>query len=254
MITIQRKGALKVRLKITLKTDHLKVPLGANAILQGFVYHLLDDYPEYSRAFHDTGYKDVEGDSIKPFTFSELIGKYDFDKETKTLVFKDDVTIYVSSPDIQFCNMIIKTLYRSDRIKLNSQKVEAEDVFVTDEHVRRDKVRIEMMTPIVVRKYMEDGKYRFLSPEDEEWNAHLKRNFAKKYSAMTGQVPKVFPSIEPVKVSEKDKVVTKFKGKYFITGYKGRFELTGPAPYLDFLYQTGIGASNSQGFGMFNII
>ncbi|MBQ8166545.1 MAG: CRISPR-associated endoribonuclease Cas6, partial [Lachnospiraceae bacterium] len=58
--------------------------------------------------------------------------------------------------------------------------------------------------------------------------------------------------LEPIKVTQKDKYVTKYKGIY-VSGWKGIYQLSGEAKYLDFLYQTGLGAKNAQGFGMFEI-
>ena len=49
------------------------------------------------------------------------------------------------------------------------------------------------------------------------------------------------------------KLVTKYQGSY-IEAWYGNFILSGKRKYLDFLYQTGLGSKNSQGFGMFNII
>ena len=39
-----------------------------------------------------------------------------------------------------------------------------------------------------------------------------------------------------------------------LTAYSGTYELFGERKYLDFLYQTGLGSKNSQGFGMFEIM
>ena len=39
-----------------------------------------------------------------------------------------------------------------------------------------------------------------------------------------------------------------------ISGWYGEYYLVGKRKYLDFLYQTGLGSKNSQGFGMFDVI
>ena len=36
--------------------------------------------------------------------------------------------------------------------------------------------------------------------------------------------------------------------------WKGIYELSGKSEYLNFLYDVGIGAKNSQGFGMFDVM
>ena len=60
-------------------------------------------------------------------------------------------------------------------------------------------------------------------------------------------------TIEVKRLFEKDKYVTKYKG-FYINAWFGMYVLTGKRQYLDFLYQTGIGSKNAQGFGMFEII
>ncbi len=49
----------------------------------------------------------------------------------------------------------------------------------------------------------------------------------------------------------KNKYVTKFGGEIFITAWKGSFTLKSDVESLQFLYDTGLGSRNSQGFGMF---
>lgn len=49
------------------------------------------------------------------------------------------------------------------------------------------------------------------------------------------------------------KMVTKYQGHYIIAWY-GEYILSGKRKYLDFLYQVGIGAKNSQGFGMIEML
>lgn len=47
--------------------------------------------------------------------------------------------------------------------------------------------------------------------------------------------------------------MTKYKG-FYISGWLGEYELSGEAKYLDFLYQTGLGSKNAQGFGLFDVV
>ena len=40
----------------------------------------------------------------------------------------------------------------------------------------------------------------------------------------------------------------------YLTGWRGEYELSGRAEYLNFLYYCGLGARNSDGFGLFERI
>ena len=49
------------------------------------------------------------------------------------------------------------------------------------------------------------------------------------------------------------KMVTRYQGVLIIAWY-GTDKLSGERKYLDFLYQTGLGAKKAKGFGMFEIL
>ena len=90
----------------------------------------------------------------------------------------------------------------------------------------------------------------YISPDDDEYERSVISNFENKYRAAYGTVPEPGLHICPVNVTEKDKVVTKFGGKIYITAWNGIYRLSGDPRYLQFLYDCGVGAKNSQGFGM----
>ena len=81
----------------------------------------------------------------------------------------------------------------------------------------------------------------------------LEDNFMRKYQACYGVTPESAVEVLPVKIGEKDKYVTKYKSAY-LSGWKGIYRMKGKRKYINFLYQTGLGSKNSQGFGMFEII
>ncbi|WP_339063934.1 CRISPR-associated endoribonuclease Cas6 [Tepidibacillus marianensis] len=81
----------------------------------------------------------------------------------------------------------------------------------------------------------------------------MTENLKKKYEAYTGKKINGEFRITPLKVTNKDKVITKFKG-FIINAWSGIYELRGNPEVLDFAYRVGVGGRNSQGFGMFKII
>ena len=66
-------------------------------------------------------------------------------------------------------------------------------------------------------------------------------------------MPFTLIQIKPYGNKEPKKLVTKYKGG-FINAWFGDYELSGERKYLDFLFQTGLGGKNAQGFGMFEVI
>ena len=80
-----------------------------------------------------------------------------------------------------------------------------------------------------------------------------KCNFYRKYQAYYGIAP-----YKPLDISKNEgvktrKIVIRYQNSY-VTAWFVQLNLAGERRYLDFLYQTGLGAKNSQGFGMFEIV
>ena len=78
-------------------------------------------------------------------------------------------------------------------------------------------------------------------------------NFKRKYFSYYGVRPYSNVEIELLNNTAPRKMVTKYQGLY-INAWFGRYRLSGERKYLDFLYQTGLGSKNSQGFGMFSLV
>jgi len=49
------------------------------------------------------------------------------------------------------------------------------------------------------------------------------------------------------------RVVTKYKDTW-INGWKGMYRISGSSRALEFIYNTGLGSKNSQGFGLLEVI
>ena len=123
-----------------------------------------------------------------------------------------------------------------------------------DKTVEQDKIHIRMQSPVTVRSTDPVSKRTtFYNPEDPEFCVKINENFARKYKALYGMEPTGNISIEPVRVTGRDRYVTKYHG-FFIFGWLGEYVLSGERKYLDFLYQTGLGEKNAQGFGMYKIL
>ena len=123
-----------------------------------------------------------------------------------------------------------------------------------DYTVEDEKLLIEMKSPLTV--YSSDpvsGRTYYFEPSEPGFTEMINENFKRKYEAYYGIRP--FSLVE-VKLKEgyrPRKIVTKYQGIY-VNAWLGQYCLKGERKYLDFLYQTGLGAKNAQGFGMFGIL
>ena len=229
--------------------EKLVLPVGYHHILQAIIYQSLNPSFGYSGYIHETGIGEGER-RYKFFTFSLLQGKYEI--RDRKIMFRDELSFELRSPDLFMLKMAADSF--SERgIRYGRQYYPNVDVFFSDACVESSRISIRMISPLSVHSTdKETGRTHFYSPDEEGFAVMVNHNFIRKYTACYGVVPSEGIEIRPVRVKEKDKYVTKYKN-FYISGWMGDYELSGKRKYLDFLYHTGLGSRNSQGFGMFDV-
>ncbi|MDO4324668.1 MAG: CRISPR-associated endoribonuclease Cas6 [bacterium] len=228
----------------------LELPIHYHHILQAILFSGIRSNEEYSTFLHDEGFL-RENRRFKMFTFSELSGKYEVVE--KRIFFRDRVTFEVRSPDVRFIR-ILQDGFQKNGIAYGNHKIAEVRTILKDQTVEQEEAFIKMITPVCV--YSTDPftkKTFFYQPNDSSFGDQVEQNFMRKYEAYYGVKPESGISLQPVEVSYGDKCVTKYKN-FYISGWKGIYRLSGERKYLDFLYQTGLGSKNSQGFGMFQLV
>ncbi|MGN0514452.1 MAG: CRISPR-associated endoribonuclease Cas6 [Lachnospiraceae bacterium] len=226
------------------------LPINYQHILQSILYRALSQASELSEFVHDTGY--TFGDrQYKMFQFSHLQGRYHIHQ--KKIIFGEYMTLEIRSPE----NRIIQLLAQNFQEKgiwfgnIHCQDIEVE---LRDYTIEESELIIQMKTPITVYSTDEEsGRTYYYTPDDEIFARKINDNFLRKYYAYYGVMPVSKITLEPIRITEKDKFVTRYKQSY-ITGWYGVYRLTGKRKYLDFLYQVGLGGKNSQGLGMFQLL
>ncbi len=243
-----------MQLKLTFDIpNNLTLPLGHHAALQGFIYHLLGENPSYADFLHNEGYIDG-AHKFKLFVFGPLQGKHSVSKNRIT--YYDKVSLEVRSPKKDFCNILMQSLQTVDNAKLFHQEVYLADCSFSKRTITSSDVNIIMQSPITLSTtYYENEKKktRYISPVDADFSEAFSHNLESKYRAAFLQDLPSTVNVEPIAFTNSDKYVTKFNSIY-ITGWKGAYRLSGNPEILTFLYDTGIGSRNSQGFGMFDVL
>lgn len=231
-------------------TEELILPINYQRILQSIIYHGIELFPAYSEYIHEAGYG--YGDrKYRMFTFGLLKGKYRI--ENGKIIFMDSVSFEVRSPEILLLKLLKESL-RMKGIRYGKQWYGNVKTTLKDETVEQEEIYIQMKTPIVVYETdHESRKTYFFQPDEEGFYYGIQDNFVRKYHAYTGIEIMGDIEIYPAKITAKDKCVTKYK-EFYINGWLGEYILRGERKYLDFLYQSGIGSKNAQGFGMFDIV
>lgn len=245
-----------MRLKIKFRSSSpLHLPLNYQEILQGFIYSTLSD-KRFATFLHDQGFSYGER-TFKLFTFSRLSGEYHLDREKKEIIFSDQVTLQVSSVIPEFIRDLGQSLLTLPTHLLQHQEISIQEVSYTRPHISEDRCLVRMLSPMTIYStyQKEDGQKitQYFEPEDMVFSCLIEQNLRKKYYSLHRvELDEPF-EIKPMKVTRKDKVVTRFKD-FIINAWGGTYELTGSPKLLDFAIQVGLGGRNSQGFGMAELV
>ena len=189
------------------------------------------------------------------FTFSRLEGHCRLDKDNKRFIYEGDITLHVSSPIEKFVEDLANTILTKGFIVLGRQTFKvAELAFPAKPAVKNKKLKIRMLSPITVYSTLMtyDGKKKtyYFSPYEKEFSALVNSNLKKKHFLLSGKNIKSDIAVKPLMVKE---VVVLYKGTV-VKGWMGHFSLTGPRALIETAYEAGLGAKNSQGFGMFEVV
>lgn len=240
-----------MQLFLYIKPEHpVVLPINYHHILQSILYAAMSRSLELSEFVHDTGY--TFGDrQYKMFQFSHLQGRYHIHQ--KKIIFEEYMILEIRSPE----NRLIQALaqgFLEQGIRFGDVYCQDIEVELRDYTIETSELMIRMKTPVTIYSTDEEsGSTYYYTPDDELFYEKIYDNFFRKYYAYCGVMPASGIVLQPVRITEKDKFVTRYK-KSYITGWYGTYKISGKRKYLDFLYQVGIGGKNSQGFGMFQLL
>ena len=232
-------------LQITLRAEGaISLPVAYNHMIQGALYSAWRGaFPQ----LHEEGFS-AGGRAFRMFTFSPLEDAYR--AEEKIISFTGPVRLEVRSPVPSMPEALAEHLLREGVMQLGRQTLAVASLDCRDRLLFPDSAEIVMRSPVTLHGTLPDGHTRYYAPTDADFPAALAQNTAAKLEA-AGQ--SADPGIRCVPFERTlRKRVTSFKGTW-ISGYTCRFRLACAPETMAFLYYTGLGAGNSQGFGMFDI-
>ncbi|MCE5193350.1 MAG: CRISPR-associated endoribonuclease Cas6 [Candidatus Cryosericum sp.] len=257
---------MRIRIEVQSALGKFILPQGYNPYVQGLVNACIPEDIKWSGIATGT-----EEAHFKLFTFSQLYAKsverIDIAPHEKDggdahvhyqLVMSSPVWFYLSSPSPEFVEALIPRLEQAHDLHLERNLVQSVHVSVTHPVATPAQGlvtwRVRTISPITV--YQSESKdsnsAHYFAPKDPLFSKIVLDNAVRKYYAWTQEKA---PS-DGFSISCLDKTphlaVISFKDTP-ILGYTGRFQLTGDARLLSFLYESGLGGKNSHGFGMFDI-
>lgn len=238
-------NALKVTLLSTLPFEP---GLNGYERLQGALYSL---WRKVLPELHDVGYSERDK-RFRMFVFSPIWEKGPVLGPWKAVSFE------VRSPIEGAIDALAELLSERGTLRLGSFILPVIGLEAADHLLFYPEVVVQTLSPVTVHKTVykqtagspQQKRTIFPSPNEEMFSALLSKNLASKLSVLHIPVaPEIKIEPEPDTISHRDMV---FKGTK-IKGWEGRFRLRAEPKVIAFLYYTGIGTRNSQGFGMFRI-
>ena len=231
-------------------SGEVSLPMAYQHAAQSMLYAALGAEPEYQAFLHDSG-KSVGGRSFKLFTFGRLEGR--FRAENGLLNFKNGLSLEVRSPDPQFIRLLCESFRAGTVHTLCGTEFSVARSELSDRRIIGGELEVEMLSPVTVYTTLSTGKTVYFSPDESDFYRLIAENAERKWRSVFDAPPPGEVSVETIGVTPRDKVVTKYKGT-LVTAWMGEYRLSGPPALLDLLYNTGLGAKSSQGFGMFELI
>lgn len=228
----------------------IRVPLACQYMLQGVIYAALASENEnYAGQLH-TFEIQTGGNRYKLFTFSHLYGSKRV--EHKQAMYRGTLRWDIRSPQRTFLETLERGFVRQGGIRLGEAFLPLCGHSIFEPVIQVSSAHVRMLTPVTTHTTRE-GKTTYPTPRDDCFYGQLVHNFERKWEAYYHQPPEETFTFTPICVTEKDKCVTTFKQTY-ITGWYGEYVLTASQAVIAFLYDSGIGDRNSQGFGMFRFV
>ena len=240
-----------MQIHLQLKGKNVCLPMAYRHFVQGMIYRALErGDPSCSANVHNGGNR-LGTRQFKLFAFGPLTGSYTI--EGRNICFSEQIFLEIRSADPVFVQTLLRRLNIGEVVMLGNHRLIVEKCLLEHKTVFQDKIRVQMLSPIVAYVTQTDKSTRFFAPEEPQFYSLLQTNAMRKWGSVHGQDAPVSLSVVPEDRCSFRKQVTQFKTTR-INAWFGAFELTGEPAVLNFLYDTGLGAKNSQGFGMFRII
>lgn len=231
--------------------------LNYNTDVRHFIHSVLDQ-SEFTKLLEKEGFAS-DNKVFRLFTFSRIMGSFKIieDEGKKRIIFKDPVKLIISSPLEMFMVSMIRGILKKDMLDFCGNQVWLKKIDLKQKKSFSTICKIKMLTPIVVYKKEESSlhpKRRFVSPFEEDFLVLVRENIRSKLKALYICEEDFNFSIEPVDVVEsRDRRVVKIYNDAVI-GWMGSYIIRGTKKSIEIAYYSGLGAKNSMGFGMFEIV
>lgn len=237
-----------MRIKVTLDGTNARIPINYQSILQGIIYNAFKDN-DYGTFLHDTGYQ-IGNKKYKFFNFSNLFGNYRLEKNV--LIFNSNIYFYISSESEQFIRMVYNHFFMNGSIRIYNQIIPIINLEILEleyfEGIQH--VTIKTLSPVVAYRSL-DNYTTYYKPYEKEFEKLCIENLIEKNNCLDNLIDTI--NFEIIDIHNVKKRVLKFKNTFY-EAYLCELEVLVDFDTLLLIYNTGLSAKGSTGFGMIEVI
>ncbi|MGB9721131.1 MAG: CRISPR-associated endoribonuclease Cas6 [bacterium] len=245
-----------MRIKITiapLGEKEITLPRHYNYLVQGFIYKNLKK--QIATKVHDEGFT-YEKRGFRLFTFSRLFGT--FVNSGESIIFKNNCVLYLASPVTKILESFASSLARKGKIRIGEKYLQVTSIEVLFNREYSPPIYIRTLSPITVYSTLitKEGRKKtyYYTPFEEEFGIQIKNNLLKKHAVINSRqnIAELDFIITPHRVSKNNEHIVFYKDTV-VKAWSGIYKLSGSKELIQIAFDCGIGAKNSQGFGMIEV-
>jgi CRISPR-associated endoribonuclease Cas6 len=262
---------MEIKLSFRNPNSNATIPIDYQYYLASWVYSVIHSSDEKYAAFlHEKGFKSHEASNkiFKLFCFSNLlISRYSIDKQRGALIIHDEVFhLKMRFKVDETLEHFIKGIFVDQRLTLKSafnQMINFDIVSVETSklEINTNSARIRALSPVFLTK-TRDNNTKFLSPEDDGYEAIFFQNLIDKYIASGSTMRPEWSdavyrfSIPPYVTirSKKNDIKKGSERPIEVRSFSFDFDIEAPSELIEIGLLAGFGKDNAMGFGYGEVI
>ena len=239
-----------MQLHITFSVSSCPLPLNYRPLVHGMIYRVLSDDREAANQLHDLPPGDGRRPFFKGFTFSQLRGQYTIDRHT--IWFYRRIELEIRGWNEELMRMMYRFFSRQQSVQIGTEALPVLDCHLEDKRLNTGSTLIRMASPVVAYATDQTNHTVFYSPDQEQFYSSLVYNAQRKGQFFLEDAP---GDLRILSMNDRlpQKQFSMFK-KTYITAWYGTYRLEGDPQLMNLLYQVGLGAKNSEGYGLFDTV
>lgn len=255
----------KLLLEVNKKAFGNKLPINYQYEQSAAIYKILSGGDEeYAAWLHNNGFRLENGKTFKLFTFSRFkIGYWRLWREEERLqILSDTVEWQIGFLPERSTEKFIQGIFQDQIFEIGDKKSVVQFVVrsmeVLPEPRYSGKMIFSTMSPVCLKFSRSDGKTDYLSPTDVRAPFLLFNGLFDRYQLLYQKVCPYSLSECKLKIlNEPKSVVVKLKAdtreQVKVRGFMCKMEVEAPVELMRLMYEGGVGALNSQGFGCLKV-